>query len=133
MIAGSNWMWAEACALIERAERLQRDFYRPSAYGDRGGSWEPPIDVYESTDGIWVAVALPGVEPRDLTVTIETDVLRVSGVRRLRPPQRDAAIHRLEIPHGRFERSIRLAAGGCELTRSEFENGCLYLMLTKLR
>jgi hypothetical protein len=45
---------------------------------------------------------------------------------------RDAMIHRLEIPHGLFERHIPLPAGRFELGRRELANGCLVLSLRKL-
>ena len=51
----------------------------------------------------------------------------VAGLRRLPAAARGAAIHRLEIPHGRFERRIRLPAARLELDRSELANGCLFV------
>lgn len=79
----SNWMWAEACARIERTERLQRDFFRPSANGAQHVGWEPPVDICETEDQFWVHAALPGVEQSTLEVAIETDVLIISGSRPL--------------------------------------------------
>ena len=42
------FMWAEACALIERAERLQRQFFRPSQTGAHHAVGRPPVDIYET-------------------------------------------------------------------------------------
>jgi HSP20 family molecular chaperone IbpA len=58
-------------------------------------------------------------------------VLRVAGQRRLPVAARTATIHRLEIPHGRFERRIRLPSARHVLGRSELANGCLVVNLTK--
>jgi HSP20 family protein len=93
----TNWMWAEACALIERAERMQRDFTRPLG-GDENSGWEPPIDIYETERQLWVKTAPPGVKPWDLKLAIVAHLLAVTGVRRLPPIARKAEIHRLEIP-----------------------------------
>jgi HSP20 family protein len=128
-----NWMWVEACALIERAERLQRDFFRPGVRGTEHAGWEPPVDIYETEHQFWVQAALPGVEASTIEVAIDTDALIVSGARGLPPVARNATIHRLEIPHGRFERRIRFASGRFELGRWEWENGCLSVVLTKQR
>jgi HSP20 family protein len=128
-----NWMWAEACALVERAERLQRNFYRPSLSEAQHAGWEPPVDIYETERQFWVHAALPGVEPSTLEVAIEADALIVSGARRLPPVARNATIRRLEIPHGRFESRIRFASGRFELGHWELENGCLSVVLTKQR
>ena len=124
-------MWAEACALIERAERLQRQFFRPSLAGAHQAVWEPPVDIYETERELCVIAALPGVEQRDLEVSIEGDVLVIAGTRRFPTLPGDAVIHRLEIPHGRFERRIRISAGRLRLDRSELLDGCLVLILTK--
>ena len=58
------------------------------------------------------------------------DLLLVRGVRRLPGLARDAEVQRLEIPHGRFERRIRLSAARWEIERSVLANGCLHLTLT---
>ena len=67
----STFMWEEACALIERAERLQRQFFRPSLAGAHQAVWEPPVDIYETERELCVIAALPGVEQRNLEVSIE--------------------------------------------------------------
>lgn len=128
-----NWTWAEACALIERAERLQRDFYQPSLAGAQHAGWEPPVDIFETEREFWVHAALPGVEPPAVEVAIEAGVLVVSGARRLPPVARNATIHRLEIPQGRFERRVRFASVRFELGQWELENGCLSVVLIKQR
>src|SRR4051794_19574393 len=113
-----NWMWEEACATLERAERLHRQFFQPSFSVVQTANWEPPVDIFEIDREIWILVALPGVQTQDLEVSVQSGVLTVAGTRRLPPAARGAAIHRLEIPHGRFERRIGLPAGRLELGRS---------------
>jgi HSP20 family molecular chaperone IbpA len=71
------------------------------------------------------------VEQGDLDVSIEANMLRVCGLRRLPAAARTASIHRLEIPHGRFERHIKLPSARFVLGRSELVNGCLVVNLTK--
>jgi HSP20 family protein len=128
-----NWMWDEACSMLERAERLQRQFFQPNPTDSRTPSWQPPVDVFETGRDIWIIAALPGVESQDLEISIADDTVIIAGVRRLPAAARGAMIHRLEIPHGRFERRIRLAATPLTLTRSELASGCLVLGLTKQR
>jgi HSP20 family molecular chaperone IbpA len=125
-----NWMWAEACALIERAERLHRQFFQPSAAA--AASWEPPVDIFESEREVQVIAALPGVESQDVSLGFTGDELIITGLRRLPPAARGSAIHRLELPFGRFERRIRIA-GGLELDGSELARGCLSVRLRKQR
>jgi HSP20 family protein len=120
-------MWAEACEILDRAEHLRRQFYQPS----RVASWEPPVDVFETERDLWILVALPGVGAAELRIAVSEGVVIVAGERRL-PVQARAVIHRLEIPHGSFERRIKLPAGRYEMDRRELADGCLVLGLRKL-
>jgi len=124
-------MWAEACAMIDRAEQLQRQFFQPGAAAAPRASWEPPVDVFAGERELLIVVALPGVEAQDIEVSAQADALLVAGVRRSPAVAGGTAIHRLEIPYGRFERRIRLPAARWELSRSTLTNGCLLLSLTK--
>jgi len=117
--------------MIERAEQLHRQFFQPGLAGAPRASWEPPIDVFESERQLLIVVALPGVESQDIEISSQPGALLVAGIRRLPASARGAAIERLEIPHGRFERRIRLPAERWELDRSALENGCLLLSLVK--
>jgi HSP20 family protein len=126
-----DWMWNEAWMLMERAARMHRQFFKPGPQHASSPSWEPPIDIFETDIAVEIIVALPGIEPDDLKVELIGNEITVSGFRRLPPFRRETAIHRLEIPHGRFERRIGLSTGRLELARSELECGCLRLVLTK--
>ena len=46
-------MRAEACEMLDRANRLQRQFFRPRS----DAAWEPPVDVYETARDLWIVVA----------------------------------------------------------------------------
>jgi HSP20 family molecular chaperone IbpA len=124
-------MWAEACMLVERAERLQRQFFEPNSASRGGTAWQPPIDIFESERALCVTVALPGVAPDDVELIVEDGILIVVGRRRLPAEARGAAIHRLELPHGRLERRIALPVRRWQVGRREFVNGCLILSLHK--
>ena len=126
------WMWAEACEFLERAERLQRQFFQPGPARTRRPTWQPPVDMLETGTDLWILVALPGVAPEQVQVVIDGGTVIVAGERPMPGQSHDAMIHRLEIPHGRFERQIALPAGRFELGRRELADGCLVLSLRKL-
>jgi HSP20 family protein len=128
-----DWMWAEACAVLERAEQMHRQFFRPGFAGMQAAAWQPPIDVFESADALWIVAALPGVDTQDIDIAVEQNTLVISGMRHLPAIARGAAIQRLEIPFGRFERRIRLPAGAFEVGQPEFANGCLFITLARHR
>lgn len=130
----AGWMWSEACEMLERAERMHRQFFQVRSEARRGPSWEPPVDILETDDGLSILVALPGVDARGIEVLIEGDTVVVRGTRPLPTLAEGSVIHRLEIPYGHFERMIRLNSGGpLELTHRELQNGCLRLAFRKLR
>ena len=126
-----SWMLSEAVETLARAERMHRQFFRLQSSGATSEPcWEPPIDVLETDREILVFVALPGVDPDNVTASIENGVLVVAGRRVLPPELRDAVIHRLELPQGHFERRLQLPAGRYAV-RQFVQNGCLVFSLTK--
>ena len=126
-----TWLWERARALIERADRAQRGFAAPQRPGGRRPSWEPPVDVFESGDELWVVVALPGVEPQSVRIELSLGAISVCGERALPPEFRSAQVNRLEIPHGRFERRVGLPEGAYEVLEQRLVDGCLFLTLSK--
>jgi HSP20 family protein len=131
---GGDWMWAEACEMLSRAERLHRQFFEPrrSSASSRLPVWQPPADVLETEREVLVIVALPGVGPEAVEAAIEDGALLVAGVRALPPELRAAAIHRMELPQGRFERRVLLPPGRYSAdVRRSFADGCLLVRLAK--
>jgi len=116
--------------MLERAERLQRQFFTHAQ-----AAWEPPVDIFESQDGLQVQVALPGVAVDSITITLDAAGITVSALRAF--PCRDSAshVHRIEIPYGRFERQIGLpladARDPLELSGKAFADGVLTLTFTR--
>jgi HSP20 family protein len=122
-----NWMLSEAIESLTRAERLHRQFFSLHTTGAR---WEPPIDVLETDDELLILVALPGVDLDGVEVVINDGVLVISGERTLPAELRNARIHRLELPQGRFERRLALPPGRFTVSRFAV-NGCVALRLEK--
>lgn len=94
-------------------------------YGLQPG-WRPCLDMYRVADGIAVIAELPGVDEADLCVTVESDRLRIRGVRH--PPTAGAPAEPLqvEIDSGPFERVIALPAGADgDAVTAQFRQGLL--------
>jgi HSP20 family protein len=119
-------MWADACAAMERAERLRRQFFH-----HRAPHWEAPIDVFETDEALLILVALPGVELDSITVTLNAGTLIVRGERPLPGELQQARILRMEIPYGHFERRIDLPPVPFRISGRHLANGCLMLRLAK--
>lgn len=126
-----SWMWDEALTSLERAESRHRRFF--ALLGARAPRlvWEPPVDVFETDDEIWVVVALPGISAGQVTVSVGPTELLVRTQRAPPPPPEHVRIRRLEIPYGDFERHIQLPPGVYALQEHRMVDGCLELRLVK--
>jgi HSP20 family protein len=77
-----------------------------------GHGWRPAVDIYEDEGHVVLVAELAGVEPADIEITLDAQVVRIAGSRRATaaPPGGAAPVRffQLEIDHGRFERLFRL-------------------------
>ena len=127
----TGWMWAEACELLDQADRMHRQFFRLAASARSRAVWEPPVDVFEDEREVVIVVALPGVAEQGVELSLEAGVLIVRAERHIPAAGARGAVRRLEIPYGHFERRIPLANLRLEAGTREFSDGCLILRLRK--
>jgi len=116
--------------MLQDAERLQRQLFQVSSV--QGARWEPPVDLFENGDELWILAALPGVPEGHLEVAIENANLLIQGDRPLPRACAGAMIHRLEIPYGRFERRVRLPRGRYQILQRLMDHGCLVIGLRRI-
>lgn len=123
-------MWSEALSMLDRAERLQRQFFHHAA-----AAWEPPVDITETAGELHVHVALPGVAAESITVALDPAGLVVSASRPFPCDGDTQHVHRIEIPYGRFERQIGLPLGDpyapLQLIDQRLSDGVLTLVFKK--
>ncbi len=95
-----------------------RPFFRRSAY--------PPLNVWISDEGLVVDAELPGVDPKDVEISVLGDELTLRGQIRAEEAPETGAYHQRERPHGEFSRTLRLPfraePGGVKAT---YKNGIL--------
>jgi HSP20 family protein len=104
----------------------------PLTHRSEGGSaaWWPAIESYTENGELHVRVALPGVDPKDVEVTVSDDTLTIRGERKARSEAREGGYYVREFAAGAFERSLRLPEGidpGKVLAK--FTNGMLELSM----
>jgi HSP20 family protein len=88
--------------------------------------------VTETDKEVKVCAELPGVEAKDVDVTVENDTLIVRGEKKYEREQNERGQYRMERSYGSFERSIALPAEIDEAkAKAEFKNGVLRLTLPK--
>ena len=128
-----SWMWAEACARLDEAERRHRRFYELLSGPAAAPVWEPPANILTVGPEIEVTVALPGARAEDVMAQVTPSGLLIETT--VSPPAFGAAaeVVRLEIPYGRMRRRIDLPPGGYKLLELKLDRGYLFLRLREAR
>jgi HSP20 family molecular chaperone IbpA len=131
--ATQTWMWAEACALIDEAERRHRRFFDLLSTPSSTPAWEPPVNVFSADGELLIVVALPGADAEHVTITILADGVQIDA--HVPPPQLAyrMGIERLEVPYGDMRRRLTLPPGRYTLAERRLVHGCLHLRLTEER
>ena len=125
----ADWMWSEALEMVERAGRMQRQFFTLA----RGSAaWQPPADVFEGDGELAVVVALPGVADEDVEVLAEPGAIVVRAHRPQPLAGACRGVRQLEIPYGYFERRIALPPGRFEPVSRDLTHGCLILRFARV-
>jgi HSP20 family protein len=96
-----------------------------------GGVW-PQVDVTETDKEIKVCAEIPGVDAKDVDVSVEEGTLTISGEKKYEREENEKGQYRMERSYGSFERMIPLPAEVDESkAKAEFKNGVLRLSLPK--
>ena len=103
-----------------------------SGHTDEEKTWLPRVDIDESGNEIVLRADLPGLNEKDIKVTLEEDVLTLSGERVDEEKQEGRDYHRLERRFGKFQRSFTLpAAMEAKKIAADYKNGVLTIKLPK--
>ncbi len=132
-------IWQRANDLLQQAERIHRNFLQIAAGAQyrvsqgRTRSWEPPVNVVETDESVWVMSAIPGVGVDQVNVRLEGREIVIAGERPLPNCCDDGEIKIWEISLGRFERRLRLVGSESPLSLGEisFQNGLLIIEIRK--
>lgn len=74
----------------------------------RGDRWQPDVDVFETSGAVVVRVEIAGIRGDDVRVTVDGQVLRLSGLRRAPEGDDLRRLYQMEIASGPFERRVRI-------------------------
>jgi HSP20 family protein len=121
----------ELTALQGEVNRMLRRF------GDGGEvsreSWMPSLDVIETKDAIELKAELAGMNPEDIHLEVEENVLTLRGERRFEEKVEEDKYYRIERRYGSFSRSIGLPQNvNTEAIQANYENGVLQVTIPKV-
>lgn len=98
----------------------------------KSASMMPPMDVYDDEKNVYVDVALSGVDPKDVTIEIESGVLCVSGNVEKKTEIDEKNYYKKEIRRSAFSRKVALPADvNGEKAEASYENGVLKISVPK--
>ncbi len=94
--------------------------------------WAPSLDVSETKDNFVVKAEVPGIDAKDIDISLTGDVLTIRGEKKQEREEKEEDYHLLERSYGSFSRSIRLPAE-VESTKikASYKNGILRVTLPK--
>lgn len=94
----------------------------------------PCVDVIEKDDEIIVKAELPGVDKKDLDISVTNNTVTVKGTTSHEEKEEKDNYYRCEISHGSYSRTLSLPAEiDEEKTKAKFKNGVLKLTLPKIK
>lgn len=95
-------------------------------------AWTPVANISETETDYLIKVELPEVAKEDVKVTVDADVITISGERRKEAEHKDERVHRIESYYGNFTRSFRLPEDAdVGAIQAESRNGILKVRVPK--
>jgi HSP20 family protein len=95
--------------------------------------WAPAVDMYETKDALMVVAELPGLDEKDIHLSIIGDVLNVRGERQWNQEVKPESSYRGERWYGKFERSLPLPMPvQADKVTAKYRDGVLTITLPKV-
>ena len=96
------------------------------------GEWTPMLDLSETKEFFLVKMEVPGIDPKEIKISLEDHILTISGERKKEEEEKDERFYRVERSYGSFARSIRLPMPVDEKkVNALFKNGVLTITVPK--
>ncbi len=96
-------------------------------------AWMPPVDILEEADAIRIMAEVPGIDPKDVKISVEGNVLTIHGTKQQVAEERTERVHRYERTYGAFERTFTLPATvDANNIKAGYEHGVLTVTLPKV-
>lgn len=128
-----NPLFAELAAASNRLNRLvgRDDLWETDGFS-AGGEWVPTVDIVEGDREVTIKAELPGIEAKDVAISVDNNVLTLRGERRAEKEVKKENYHRMERSFGAFSRSFALPATlDNDKVKADFRNGLLTITLPK--
>jgi HSP20 family protein len=130
----SPWRPFEFERMRRDMDRLWNSFFEEESRrkGESKGEWFPSLDVSETKNEIVVKAEIPGIDPKDIDISLADGVLTIRGEKKQEKEEKDENYHLIERSYGSFTRSVRVP-GEVKSDRisATYKNGLLKVSLPK--
>ena len=118
--------------LQDQFNRLFNDVFESKGEETSLSAWAPAVDIYETQHELVVKADLPDVDPKDLDIRVENNLLIIRGERKFEKKVNDENYLRVERSYGSFARSFTLAnTVNPDAIKAEYQSGVLTLSIPK--
>jgi len=121
-------------ARMNRMNRLFRESYNPEVPDDSltTTTFAPPVDIYEDEHNITLKLEVPGIEEKDIDVSVENSTHTVHGERKIEKEEKEENFRRVERQYGSFTRSFTLPSSvDPGQVTAHYDKGVLKIKLAK--
>jgi HSP20 family protein len=126
--------FGEISRLRKEMDSLMNRFFGETAFPKLvSEEWSPAVDISETKDTILIKAELPGMEAKDVNVSISGDILTIKGEKKKEKEEKDESHYYSERYYGSYERSFRLPTSvKSDKAEASFDKGVLKVKLPKV-
>ena len=124
----------EVSRLRNEMDRLWDDYFGPGRRALRPleEAWLPLVDVSETGDKITVKAEIPGMEAKDIEISMVGDTLTLKGEKKAEREEMEENYHMVERSYGSFSRTMKLPSTvDADKVEATYKNGVLTVVLPK--
>jgi HSP20 family protein len=97
-----------------------------------GQSFVPAVDVYQDENNVYIEAPLPGIDIKDVSISVDNDILTIQGSREHKSEVDENNYYRKEVRYGSFHRSLALPASvSSDKAEAEYKDGILRVVIPK--
>lgn len=124
--------FGETITLRQSMDRLFEDVFTRRLRTAAPPVWQPAVEIFETENEVVVKAELPGIDPKNVTVTVTAEGLTIKGEAKIEQEEKGRNYYRRELRYGTYERTIPLSAEvKSDETKATFRHGILEVTVPK--
>ena len=122
----------DLASLRESMDKLFEDVFTRRSRGQALTAWQPAVELFETDSDVVVRAELPGIDPKNVDITVTDDTLPLKGEAKTEHEERGRNYVRRELRYGSFIRTLPLPSEvKGDLAKASYKNGILEIRVPK--